>query len=323
MRVAVDGGALCQKGYVGNKVFTENLLKTISLYDNKNFYFVYTYCDNKLRLQKNIVFKKLSPRIGWLKIRLSIDQLLNDNDIFLALNQSIPLIHPKKVISFSHGLSYFFYPQFYPDSYHQLKSQLKEMIEKSAYIIVSSKKVKKELTDIFKKIEKKVLVLPFGLPYDMDDNNFRRKREKFFLFVGVDHPIKNLNFIKKAFKIFKKDKNFNDWKLVLITGDYSRKKLKKLYLRASGLLTASYYESFNFPVLESLSLGCPVIGLKSAIVPEFYKYVRLSEDINDFINNMKKVATEKTIISSDKIKEIKKIFNWQNYIQNLNKLFLS
>ena len=45
---------------------------------------------------------------------------------------------------------------------------------------------------------------------------------------------------------------------------------------ATALLTASHYESFNFPVLEALSQGCPVIGLKSAIIPEFKPYVNLA-----------------------------------------------
>lgn len=321
MKIALDGGALCQNDYTGNKVFSENLIKALGRYDKENYYYVYSYCNKKFYFAKNIIFKKLFPKFGWSKIRLSIEQLIFPTDIFLSLNQSIPIISSKKIISFCHGLSYFYYPKLYSDSYFQLKSQLTSMIKKSNYILVSSKKVKKELLSIFEKINRQVLVFPFGVPFDIKNNLNKKKRRKIFLFVGVNHPIKNINFIKTAFNIFKKDKKFKDWQLILVTKNLSRKKLKNLYQSVTCLLTASLYESFNFPVLEALVSGCQVIGLKSAIIPEFYPYVKLANNLDDFIENMKIIAKKNEPVSFEKIKEIKKIFSWKNYVFKLIKLF--
>ncbi len=321
MKIAVDGGSLCQKNYSGNKVFSQNLLKAISLYDNENNYIVYTYCQKKFNFGEKIKIFPVLPKFGWSKIGLSLAQLINPKDIFLALNQSIPLLPPKKIISFCHGLSYFFYPQFYPDSINQLKSQLKSMIKNSDYIIVSSIKVKNELLSIYKNIEKKIIVIPFGIPYDMQTKEKKIKKEKFFLYVGINHPIKNIQFIKKAFDKFKKETADKEWQLILVTKDCSRQKLRKLYQKASGLLCASYYESFNFPALEALALGCPVIAQETAIIPEMRKFVFIAKKEEEFVNHMITIAKNNSIIEAEKIKEIKKIFNWQNFLLRLKKLY--
>ncbi|MGB9707332.1 MAG: glycosyltransferase [Microgenomates group bacterium] len=321
MKIGVDGGSLCQKNYTGNKVFTENLLKSLALYDKKNYYHVFTYCQKNIYFGENIKICQIQPKFGWSKISLSLNQLIHPNDIFLALNQSIPFLTPKKVISFCHGLSYFFYPQFYPDSFHQLKSQLKKMIKVSDYIVVSSKKVKRELLSVFEKTERKIIILPFGIPYDMFGEVEFKNREKFFLFVGVNHPIKNIDFIKKVFKNFKKEAKDDNWQLVLVTKNYRRAALKSLYQKATALLCASYYESFNFPALEALSLGCPVITLKTAIIPEMEEFVYIAKNMSEFVKLMKEVAENRKMINKQKIKKIKKKFNWQDYVFKLKQLY--
>lgn len=87
---------------------------------------------------------------------------------------------------------------------------------------------------------------------------------------------------------------------------------------AKALLTVSDYESFNLPVLEALSLGCPVIGLKSAIIPELEPFVHVAKSENDFIkllNSTIKRPDQKTI------NVLRKIFNWEDYVRKLVKLY--
>ena len=55
----------------------------------------------------------------------------------------------------------------------------------------------------------------YGVPFDMLDYQEKAKK-KYFLFVGMNHRIKNLEFIIKAFKQFKKNPLFHDYKLYLI-----------------------------------------------------------------------------------------------------------
>ncbi len=307
MKISVDGGALNQKNdrHFGTAVFSENLVKSLQLYDKENQYSIYT-------------FDNLKPKLFWLKGRVSFEEFKQKKDIFLALNQAVPLYTSGKVISFSHGLSYRFYPGLYSDSdVIRLNNQLKEMIKRSDKIIVSSEKVKKELLLVNKSIDSKIIILPFGIPFDMKKSK-QNKRKKYFLYVGMNHPIKNIDFIKKAFDEFKKNKKYTDFKLYILTKNISRKELKKYYQQATALLTASHYESFNFPILEALSQGCPVIGLKSAIIPEFKPYVNLANNTEEFVKNMAKVSIKPNV---QLINQLYKKFNWKNYVNNLVKLY--
>ena len=311
MKISVDGGALNPKNNqrFGTSVFSENLVAALKLYDKKNQYFIYT-------------FKNLKPKLFWLKGRVSIEEFINKKAVFLALNQAVPLYTSGKVISFCHGLSYHFHPQLYPKrDVVRLKKQLEEMIKRSDKIIVSSEKVKKELISINQSTDTKIVILPFGIPLDMKKKSKvksqKSKIAKYFLFIGNNQQIKNIQFIKKAFERFKNLKGFKNYKLILMTKNCSRKKLRWLYKNATALLTASHYESFNFPVLEALSQGCPVVGLKSAIIPELETYVNLANNVEEFVEKMKKISTR----PSGKSINLHKNFNWKNYVKNLVKLY--
>ncbi len=307
MKISVDGGALDRKKNkrFGTSIFSENLVKALQLYDKKNQYLTYT-------------FDNLKPKLFWLKGRVSLEELKQKKDVFLALNQAVPIYTSGKVISFCHGLSYRFYSGSYSkNDVIRLNNQLKEMVKRSDKIIVSSIKVKNELSSMYRYIEGKIIVLPFGIPYDMKKSK-QNKRKKYFLYVGMDHPIKNIEFIKNAFTEFIKNKKYADFKLYILTKNISRKKLKKYYQQAAALLTASHYESFNFPVLEALSQGCPVIGLKSAIIPELKPFANLAENLESFVENMTKIRKKPNVRL---INQLYKEFNWKNYVNNLVKLY--
>lgn len=310
MKISVDGGGLgVKKGeWFGNFVFSKNLIEALKKFDKKNQYFIYT-------------FENLKPRFAWSKIRLSIEEFIIKKEVFLALNQAIPLYTSGKIISFCHGLSYYFNRKYYTDRYYiRMKKQLDEMLRKSDYIIVSSQKVKNELTLIKNNVKNKIVVIPFGVPFDMVDaklprstQNNKVNKKTYFLFVGMNHPIKNINFIRKVFGEFKEF-----YKLKIITKNCSRNKLKKLYQNAKALLTASYYESFNLPVLEALSQGCPVIGLESAIIPELRSYINIAKTKKQFIELMKTIPKKPDI---QLIKKINKKFSWKKYVRKLLKLY--
>lgn len=303
MKISVDAGALCadKNHRFGNFIFTENFLKALTVYDRKQKYFFYTFCDKPKT-------KNLQPKLFWSKLRVSIEELISKKDYYFALNQSLPIFTPAKIISFSHGLAFHFFSQLYPDSARKMEGQHKEMINRSAKIIVPSIKVKKELVDVYRPDESKIVVIPYGVPLDMTNKvqNTKLKVQrpnKFFLAVGMGHPIKNQ-------KILPADK----YKFV-IANNISRRKLRRFYQEAIALVTTSFYESFNLPVLEALALGCPVIGLNSAIIPELAPYVNLCKNESELSFMMEK-AKQKGLPKPD-TKEIKEKFSWKKYVTKI------
>ena len=329
MKISVDGGALNTRNSerFGTAVFSENLVTALKQYDKENRYHIYT-------------FENLKPKLFWLKIRVGIEEFRQKKDVFLALNQAMPLYTSGKIISFCHGLSYYFFPKYYSKTHNvRLNKQLNEMIKRSDKIIVSSQKVKDELLSINQLINAKIVVLPFGIPLDILNKNIKyqisniKKRRKYFLFVGNNQSIKNIQFILQSFNRLKQNIKYREFELYLIGdwneyrnkrkgiisyGNISRNKLRKLYQNATALLTASHYESFNFPVLEALSQGCPVVGLKSAIIPELKTYVNLANNFDKFVINMKKIINQPNVQS---INRLDKKFNWKDYVKNLVKLY--
>ena len=303
MKVSVDLGAIFGRGFFGTKIFSLNLKEALLKYDRNNQYFFYD-------------FKTVWPRIFWMKIGVSLKEWQLKPDVFLALNQGIPFYFHKKAIVFSHGLSFYFFPNCYPKSVlNRLNNQLKEMIRRASKIIVSSKKIKDEFSQLFPKIKDRIYVLPFGIPFDCLRKKSKKTKRKFFLTLSGSQSIKNFSFIKEIFFEFKK-KN-PDYRLINIE-NVSRKKLIGLYQEARAFLTASHYESFNLPVLEALSLGCPVVALESAVIPELRDYVNLAKDKNMFLMLMEEIPKKPVSSLIDKLKEE---FSWKNYIKKLLELY--
>ncbi len=320
MKISVDFGAVEGKGYYGTKIFSENLKKALLKYDKNNQYIFYD-------------FKTVRPKLLWSQLGLSLAELKNKPDVFLALNQSIPFYVNDKIISFSHGLSYYFYPECYSKfEINRLKKQLLTMTKRSQIIVTSSIKVKNELEKIFEKNKNlKIINLPFGIPFDvLEFKNFKKINEKYFLVVANNQPIKNFNFIIENFLKARVEKNFY---LYVVTNNtdglikeknikyflnISRSQLINLYSQTQALLTASFYESFNFPILETLVFAKSVIALKSAVIPEFKNYVNIAKNDNEFISFLKKTPRK---LDKKNIDEIKEKFSWKKYVEKLIKLY--
>lgn len=152
------------------------------------------------------------------------------------------------------------------------------IIQKSKYIFVTSKKEKKETSQILK-YSKNIIINPFGIK---SNEYIPKSKKKIFLFISRIHPIKGLDILIKAWAKAKLKK----WQLYICgpADDLSYlnklKELKKinglnslkifpkfinrynkikLFNRASYYVQISYSENFSFSILEALSMGLPVI----------------------------------------------------------------
>lgn len=215
-----------------------------------------------------------------------------------------------------------------------MNRQLNRLVKKSAYVVVSSQRVKDEMERYYGPYKKKIKVIPFGIPFDFQDTSVKR-REKFFLYVGMNHPIKNVKKMVELFDQFRLlKKEYNSYRLYLVgpfTGfkrsnknirtfaKLKRDELKQLYQKSSGYLSTSHYESFNLPALEALSQNCQVITMESAIIPELSKYTLNASTDEKFIEMMCKAADHEA--KPVNTKALFKEFSWQTYVETLTGLY--
>lgn len=346
MKIAVDGGGLCTGGdrRYGNYVFTREFLTALSKKKLRHEFKIYSFCPNSSPV-KNIfnnsgfVYRELLPKKLWMSLRVSLEEIKEKNDIFLSLNQALPLFTRAKKITFSHGLAFHYFPQFYPDDYNSLSRYLKLAVKKTDLMVVSSLRVKKELESVFPGFNK-IAVIPFGIPSDYlkapkqpDRLNKDWGSNPYLLYVGMDHPYKNIEFLIRSFLELTNRPALKEYRLKMIgvskkyealsekisvIPHLESRDLAAVYRNASALLTVSHYESFNFPVLEALSQGCQVVGLRPAIIPEFDDYVNIVDDPANFTGTIAQVIrTGGKKIDQNRLREI---FSWESYIDKLFKL---
>lgn len=337
MKISVDAGAICVPSYkrFGTYTFTTHLLSALSQYDRENSYYAYSFCNkpSTLALYSNFFYKVMYPKLLWMKLRVPFEEMFVRKDIFLALNQAIPWGTRAKIIGFSHGVSFIKHPKIYGYSALSMKNQLAQMMKKCSSVVVTSQRVKDEILLLYPRNIEQVVVLQPGLPAEFVKHT-KHPRQQFFLFCGMNHPIKQVDTIVDAFTRLTQDKQCAKYSLYLV-GPFekykkkhkriqifpriSREKLRDLYQKASAYLTASKYESFNFPVLEAVSQGCPVIGLHTAIVPEFAEHCTVCADEEQLFESMKKAAVGDVLMPD--IKKIHEQFSWKDYVAGLAKLY--
>ncbi len=171
-------------------------------------------------------------------------------------------------------------------------------IKRARRIIAVSHTTKRDLVKYLGIPEEKIKVIYEGI----DLKTFRPVRERvlpfpYILYVGSEHPRKNLKALLEAFALLKRRDGFEDLKLVKVgaAGGNERdfrsdtkaiikelglesevfftervpvEKLVRFYSNALCLVLPSLYEGFGFPALEAMACGCPVIVSNRGSLPE-------------------------------------------------------
>ena len=147
--------------------------------------------------------------------------------------------------------------------------------------------------------------------------------DPYVLYVGSEHPRKNLPTLLKAFKIVKK-RGFENLRLVKIGRPGGREAnfrkstinvIKSLGLQKDVILTEfiptellpayyshaecfglpSFYEGFGLPCVEAMACGCPVIVSNASSLPEIVGDAGLKIDpssVDDLVEALHRVLTD-------------------------------
>jgi glycosyltransferase involved in cell wall biosynthesis len=132
----------------------------------------------------------------------------------------------------------------------------------------------------------------------------------YLLFVGSEHPRKNLRALLAAFAELKREPRFAELKLVkvgapgnppgrfrartladaaslgiaddvIFTGRVADDELPGYYAGAACLILPSVHEGFGLPPIEAMACGCPVVASTSAALPEITGGAALLVDPHD------------------------------------------
>jgi glycosyltransferase involved in cell wall biosynthesis len=176
--------------------------------------------------------------------------------------------------------------------------QKKKLIFSSKAIIAISHNTKKDILSIYPSIpENKINVIYWGNPMDKYKNMTKGiGKKKQLLFVGKREGYKNFIWLIKVVSEWLQKNNFtllciggnsfseeemNEFDSLhvsnrVIQKNYTDEELAIAYAESFVLLVPSLYEGFCFPVIEAMSLRCPVIYAETSCLPEVASFAGLS-----------------------------------------------
>lgn len=360
MNIGIDCGSLSisdDRLKTGVYRLSAELLVNLSKIDRKNRYFLYTFLPLEKEIQNNLggnfQNKIIKPRFGWSKLSLSREILLRRPDIFLGLNQAVPLYHPAKNLILVYDLAFELFPDAYPKIAGKLSRQTKNAAGSADKIIAISKATKNDLIRLYGIDNRKIEVNYPGISSRYHLQNLSklqmikdkyRLNKPYIFFLGSLKPVKNYQRVFEAYKMLT-PKIKNRFNLVIAGSDFwlnSKNKfwagnndpfirylgfveesdLPSLYGAAELFLSPSLYEGFGFPLAEAMSCGCPVLTSNTGSMPEVVGNAGLKIDPFD----VKKISQSIIeILENEKLKkELKKKsleqakkFTWEKFAQNV------
>ncbi len=265
-----------QRSMSGIERYTLELVKNLSLIDEKNKYVLFFNNHEPLiALEKKYNFvnyitsiptKIRFMRIFWEQFWLAKEIQYNNVDVFHGPSFLAPFSKKCKYTITIHDLSFFKYPEsFTMENKLYFKFFLKKSVNNADIIIADSESTKKDIMQYFNILDEKIKVIYLGVGEKYKRitnvaklNTIRTKYalpEKFLLFTGVLSPRKNLERTIEAFHHLKKN-NFPH-KFVIVGKKgwlYSPifEKIKQLDLQDKIIFT-DYIDEEDLPYLYNLA----------------------------------------------------------------------
>lgn len=223
---------------------------------------------------------------------LAVERLVGPVDVFHAWDWQQPPTLGAKIVTTIHDLTTIKFPQEHlAKTVTVHRRRLRWVRKEAAAVITDSAATKKDIIELLKIPAEKIHAIHLAASESF--TNFSKQPEKivrreidrvqekyrlphaYLLSVGTREPRKNLSRVIDAFKAV--DQNLH----LVIAGKYgwgkdvavspslkdrihvlgfvSDQDLPALYAGAKALVYPSLYEGFGLPVIEAMSVGCPVV----------------------------------------------------------------
>ena len=242
----------------------------------------------------------------WNQFRLSWELLRHPVDLLFQPTHTLPLYHPKKVVTTLHDIGFERLPKLYRPSelrYHRYTARL--AVRAASRILTVSEFSKREIIDFYGVEPARVIVTPNAVDPQLYHPRISEEAKKavlekyrlsrpFFMFIGRLEAKKNLVNILHAFSIFKGWRGVGDPIKLLLAGtpgfgyEAIKSEIEKrqlaphlllpgyvpeadvpaLLASAEVLVFPTRYEGFGIPIVEAQAVGTPVITGDNASMPE-------------------------------------------------------
>ena len=357
-KIGIDGRLWNESGvgrYIRNLVNGIDLLKTTDSY----IIFLTKETYNKVSF-KNPNIKKVISTSHWhtlseqWKFKEEIER--ENVDLMHFTYFSYPVFYRKPFVITIHDLIIDHFPTgvasslprpLYKLKHFGYKKIVASSVKNAKKIIVPSLATKNEIVDHYKADHSKIEVIYEGFDPAISHGKHTQlvTKNKYILYVGNAYPHKNISVLFKAFSILKKE--HENIELVCIgRDDFFYKRLENehtdihflhniddqglfdYYKSASLFVMPSLMEGFGLPLLEAMSLSCPVISSNTPALKEIggdavlyfdpKNHKELEEKIHLLLTDQK--GRSELV---DKARERSRKFSWKDTVSKTINLYES
>lgn len=347
MKIVIDARMYVESG-IGR--YIRNLISELQIIDKKNEYFI-LHLHNDLKYQNN--FQKINADFRWYGVseQIKLPRILNkiNPDLVHFPHFNVPIFYQGKFVVTIHDLIHQHFsmqrsttrgPLIYKLKQLGYKKVFKNALSSSQKILVPSDFVKNQLIDNYRIDKEKIIVTAEAVDNKLSKiKSINKINFPYIFYVGNAHPHKNVEGLIRAFgELREKQKNLKlvlaghdhyFWQRiqeeftepdVVFAGHITDGELVSYYKNALCFVMPSLEEGFGIPILEAMSLGCPVVSSNAGSLPEVGGDGALYFDPAN-INDMTQKITQ--ILGDEKLRQdlIKKglqrvkLFSWKKLAQ--------
>lgn len=277
-----------------------------------------------------------------------IETVTGPLDVFHAWDYLQPPRKKAKIVTTIHDVTTIKFPMYHHQSTVNAQAHRLRWVRKEADIIIAdSQTTKQDIIELLGIEEERIRVI--YLAAGQAFGKFSRKAESgsagkvqeiermkrkyglkgdYFLSVGTQEPRKNIKRVVEAFRAFRRQSCDNQLVIVgrigwgeqiageedvKILGKISPYELPALYAGANALIYPSLYEGFGLPVLEAMTVGCPVVTSDRGSLEEIAGQAAVlvdPEDGESILRGMETVMENRTVFINRGLKRSEK-FSWE------------
>lgn len=298
----------------GITTYTQELLKNIMAVDKENEYII-LYDSQHGRKGYINAYERIAPssnivwRLIWDHTYLPLLLKKEKVDIYHSFKHFSAFKSFTKLIYTVHSAGFdYLYPNLLKFTERFYLNSITKLMKKTATCFITLSKADKEYFARWSGVEReKIKTTYLGVDerfHEIKDESLKEKirakyklPENFILFVGIIHPIKNIETLIRAYGLAHNDIKM-EYKLVIVgrpgnqndyyrqllnivkdlgIGDsvifpgYIKEDLPVIYNMADLFVFPSFCENFPLPPLEAMACGTPVVASNVGGIPEIYE----------------------------------------------------